>query len=171
MANVERGREKNWSREGCPAIKRTYWPGAKIGLYDLQQGCIKESKRVLRVRIYVYVQSCLVGRLRVGDPSLGTSPPEQAGIVVSLVCLHTSDLFIVTPVYARVGSMGPPPILVAFVASLGFSCLDALAAYLVNIVGMSAFHVMCFRNVSINSSPASLPSLCVHCQCSPASHL
>lgn len=40
-----------------------------------------------------------------------------------------------------------PPIIVAFIPPFGFSCLDAIAAYMVNMVGMSVFQVMAVRNV------------------------
>ena len=41
-----------------------------------------------------------------------------------------------------------PPIVIAFFPALGFSCLDAIAAYMVNVVGMTIFQVMVCRNVS-----------------------
>lgn len=41
-----------------------------------------------------------------------------------------------------------PPIIIAFFPALGFSCLDAIAAYMVNVVGMTIFQVMVCRNVS-----------------------
>lgn len=46
------------------------------------------------------------------------------------------------------------PILFAFAAALGYSCLDAIAAYNVNIIGMSLFQFMWFRNVRHVSCPA-----------------
>jgi len=42
-----------------------------------------------------------------------------------------------------------PPIIVAFFPALGFSCLDAIAAYMVNVVGMTIFQVMVCRNVRL----------------------
>jgi len=44
-----------------------------------------------------------------------------------------------------------PPIVVAFFPALGFSCLDAIAAYMVNVVGMTIFQVNVCRNVSLSS--------------------
>lgn len=41
------------------------------------------------------------------------------------------------------------PIVAAFVSPFGYTCLDALAAYMINIVSMSPFQVICFRNVSL----------------------
>ena len=43
-----------------------------------------------------------------------------------------------------------PPIIIAFFPALGFSCLDAIAAYMVNVVGMTIFQVMVCRNVSLS---------------------
>jgi hypothetical protein len=43
-----------------------------------------------------------------------------------------------------------PPILIAFFPAFGFSCLDAIAAYMVNVVGMTIFQVMVCRNVSLS---------------------
>jgi hypothetical protein len=46
-----------------------------------------------------------------------------------------------------------PPTIIAFFPALGYSCLDAIAAYMVNVVGMSVFQMMVIRNVR----PSSLP--------------
>jgi hypothetical protein len=43
-----------------------------------------------------------------------------------------------------------PPIIIAFFPAFGFSCLDAIAAYMVNVVGMTIFQVMVCRNVSLS---------------------
>lgn len=40
-----------------------------------------------------------------------------------------------------------PPTAVAFLPPFGFSCLDAIAGYMINVIGMSAFQFMAFRNV------------------------
>lgn len=36
----------------------------------------------------------------------------------------------------------------AFTAPFGFTCLDAISAFMTNGLGMTVFQVMCFRNVS-----------------------